>query len=235
MSRVASTITSLRFIRPHRNFTTTTSNNMVLKIHGHPQSTCTRRVICVCKEKNVPYEVIAVDWATMEHKSEPWLAKQPFGQMPWVEDDGLVIYESRAICKYLALKYKDQGTELLPASGDLEAIAKFEQAASVEAANFDPPISEVVAEKVFKPMRGAATDDARVEVLKEIIKDKLQGYERILSKQKYVAGDSLTLIDLYHLPYGSLLEKAGVKIDQDIPNVARWWKDISSRESWKST
>ncbi|KAL0947927.1 hypothetical protein HGRIS_010558 [Hohenbuehelia grisea] len=208
---------------------------MTVKIHGHPQSTCTRRVICVCKEKNVPYEVIAVDWAKMEHKSPEWIAKQPFGQMPWIEDDGLVIYESRAICKYIALKYRGQGTELLPPSGDLKAVALFEQAASVEAFNFDPAVSEIVAEKVFKPMRGAQTDDARVEVLKETIKAKLQGYEKILSKQKYVAGDTLTLVDLFHLPYGSMLENTGVKIDQEIPNVARWWKDISSREAWKST
>jgi glutathione S-transferase len=49
-----------------------------------------------------------------------------------------LLYETRAIGRYIAIKYKDQGTQLVPADGDLRAWALFEQAASVEFANFDP-------------------------------------------------------------------------------------------------
>jgi glutathione S-transferase len=46
------------------------------------------------------------------------------------------VYESRAICRYIARKYEDQGTPLLPPKNDIKAEALFEQAASVETANF---------------------------------------------------------------------------------------------------
>lgn len=55
----------------------------------------------------------------------------------WQDDDGFVLYESRAICRYLAEKYADQGTpNLIPT--ELKAKALFEQAASIEYANFNP-------------------------------------------------------------------------------------------------
>lgn len=51
-------------------------------------------------------------------------------------------------------------------------------------------------------MFGKVTDAARVETLKATLAKRLPGYERILAKQKYMAGDKLTVADLFHLPYG---------------------------------
>jgi glutathione S-transferase len=66
------------------------------------------------------------------------------------DDDGYLLYESRAIGRYITEKYADQGTQgLIPT--DLKAKARFEQAASTEQANFDPYASKIVGEKVFKP------------------------------------------------------------------------------------
>ena len=42
----------------------------------------------------------------------------------------------------------------------------------------------------------------------------------------------ITLADLYHLPYASMLPFTGSDILDRKPNVARWYKDISSRPSW---
>ena len=58
------------------------------------------------------------------------------------------LVESRAICRYLELKYKGQGTELIPT--DPKAQGLFEQAASIEASNYDPYVSGIAFEKVFK-------------------------------------------------------------------------------------
>lgn len=57
--------------------------------------------------------------------------------------------ESRPICRYLATKYKDQGTKLLPDSTDLKAVALFEQWASVEKDNWDVHAASIVAQKLF--------------------------------------------------------------------------------------
>jgi glutathione S-transferase len=60
-----------------------------------------------------------------------------------------VILESRAICRYLATKYNGQGTSLIPDAKDVKATALFDQWQSVEAFDFDPFASELVAQKLF--------------------------------------------------------------------------------------
>lgn len=69
----------------------------------------------------------------------------------WIaqDDDGFILYESRAICRYLAAKFRDQGPDLLPAG--VKENALFEQAASIELNNFEPYANNAVAEVVFKP------------------------------------------------------------------------------------
>jgi hypothetical protein len=69
------------------------------------------------------------------------------------------------------------------------AVAKFEQAASVEYAQFDPIASVIAYEKVFKPRYGQQTNESLVTELVARLEIKLDGYEAILSKQKYLAGD----------------------------------------------
>ena len=123
---------------------------MVLKIHGHLIATCTQRVLTVAEELGVPYELVVVDYTKNEHKSPEYMVHQPFGQLPYIEDDGVEVFESRAICRFLALKYGGVGT-LLPAQGDLEKTAKFEQAASVELNNFEAPMGLLAWEVKYKP------------------------------------------------------------------------------------
>ncbi|KAL6306985.1 glutathione transferase [Sparassis latifolia] len=208
---------------------------MVLKLHGFTLSTCTRRVAMVLKEKNVPYELVPVDLSKREHKAAAYTAVQPFGQVPYiVEDDGFTLYESRAIARYVAVKYAAQGEKVFPPLTDLHALAKFEQAASIELTNFDPFASGIAAERVFKPRRGGVTDEKLVAGYLASLKSKLDAYDVILSKSKYLAGDELTLADLFHIPYGATLKLAGVDVleDPSRPNVLRWWKEISSRPSW---
>ncbi len=57
--------------------------------------------------------------------------------------------ESRAICRYLELKYRGKGTELIP-STDPASKGLFEQGASIETSYFDPSASQIIYELVFK-------------------------------------------------------------------------------------
>lgn len=53
---------------------------------------------------------------------------------------------------------------------------------------------------------------------------KLPGYERILAKQRYLAGDQLTLADLFQLPLRSMISATGLSVlsdEQRFPSVAR--------------
>lgn len=208
---------------------------MVLKVYGSMLSTCTQVVVTTLKELKVPYEVVTINFATGEHKSENYTTtKQPFGQVPvLVEEDGFQLFESRAIARYVIAKFgPDSG--LIP-KGDLKALGKFEQAESIEYSNFYPFASGLAAEKIFKPMRGLKGSEELALENKTTLEAKLKAYESILSKQKFLAGDEFTLADLLHLSYGTLItEQCGFTAltSGELPNVARWWKDVSSRETW---
>ncbi|TFK36730.1 glutathione S-transferase, partial [Crucibulum laeve] len=193
---------------------------------------CTRRVATVLHEKQVPFEFIEINFSKGEHKSPIFLEKQPFGQVPYIDDDGFILYESRAIGRYIAANYPEKGPALLPT--EKKANALFEQAASVELSNFDEFGHRAIGEMVFKPMFGGTSDKAVFDELIATLDKKLDAYNVILGKQKYLAGNEITLADLFHLPVGSMLPVAGSNILETKPNVVRWWKDISSRPSWQA-
>jgi glutathione S-transferase len=73
---------------------------MVLKLYGSAMSTA--RVLVTILEKELPYELIFVDIAKGDQNSVDYKKLQPFGKVPVLEDDGFFMFESRAICKYLA-------------------------------------------------------------------------------------------------------------------------------------
>jgi glutathione S-transferase len=203
---------------------------MVLKLVGSPISTCTKTVALTLHEKGVPFEFVPIDFAKGEHKAPEYLEKQPFGQVPYLDDDGFILYESRAIARYIEEKYPNQGTKLIPS--DLKKKALFEQAVSIEQNNWYPYATGAVIENLFKKFRGLTPDPAVFKEKIDALDERLNVYDKILSKQKYLAGDELTLADLFHLAYGALLAPAGSDILSTKPNVARWWNDISSRPSW---
>ncbi|KAJ7726990.1 glutathione S-transferase, partial [Mycena olivaceomarginata] len=157
------------------------------------------RVAVVCKELNVPYELVTVDILKGEQRSAEHLVRQPFGVIPAIEDDGFELFESRAIGRYVVAKY-GKGSGLL------------------------------ILELVIKPC------PERVKELQATMASKLDAYEKILSKQKYLAGDvhaddrgSVPLPWLY-----GLTEKANLDLIPSRPNVARWYNDISSRPAWQA-
>ena len=62
---------------------------MVLKLYGVYGSPWVRLVITVLLEKQVPFELVSVDFANGEHKSPEHLEKHPFGQIPYIVCDSL--------------------------------------------------------------------------------------------------------------------------------------------------
>ncbi|KAJ7643682.1 glutathione S-transferase [Roridomyces roridus] len=206
---------------------------MVLKLYARKfVSGGTAIVALVLAEKQIPFELIEIDLPTNQNKTPEHLVRHPFGQIPCIDDDGFVLYESRAICRYLCDKYPDQGTQGLYPTG-LKERALVEQGASVELTDFIPYVLQVFRELYLKPSHGQQTDQAVVDqALAELYK-KLDVYEVILGKTKYLAGDEFTLADLFHLLAAPRLADLGVDIwSERGPNVQRWWKDISTRPAW---
>ncbi|KAF8881357.1 glutathione S-transferase [Infundibulicybe gibba] len=208
---------------------------MVLKLYGAPnQNAATGLVALILHEKKVPFEFVPVDIHGGEQRSAENRARNPFGQVPSIDDDGLILYESRAICRYIATKYAGQGTPLIPPTNDIKATALFEQAASVEAFTFAPQATAITSEVLYKKYRGLTPDQAKADEYIELLSGKLEVYDQILGKQKYLAGDEVTLADLFHLTTGGALALSGTDVMTQRPNVARWFNDITSREAWQA-
>ena len=210
---------------------------MTLTIHGVGMSTCAKRVGIILHEKRIPFILQPIDLAGKHHKSPQHLERQPFGQVPYLEDGGFFLFESRAMGKYLATKYAGKGTQdLVPDFSNLQAVAKFDQASSIEAFDFEGIIFPFVVEWFTKLMNpGHVSDQATINKQADLLGGKLDSYERILSKQKYLAGDSLTVVDLFHLPHGTVVPTVLGKdplANEKRPNVARWWNELQARPSW---
>ncbi|KAJ7698257.1 glutathione S-transferase [Mycena rosella] len=171
----------------------------ILKLHGAGYASGTRRVATVLHNLKVPFELI-----------------EPFGKIPYIADDGFILYESRAICRYIAAKHPAAG--LIPSEPKAHAIC--EQAASAEFAR----------EIFFKLMMlGTTADLTVVEEPLAILEKDLAAYDVILGKQRYLAGDVLTLADLFHLPHVPYLAAGGSDIMTRKPNVARWYNELIAR------
>ncbi|KAF7360469.1 Glutathione S-transferase [Mycena venus] len=203
----------------------------ILKLYGYSKSTCTWRVATVLYEAKVPFEFVPVDAMNGEHKKPAHLEKQPFGQIPYIDDDGFILYESRAICRYIAAKHAE--CKLIPT--DPKQNALFEQAASSEVSNFEASAGALIWEVWGKQNMGLKADQAVLDVKIAALDAKLDAYNAILAKQKYLAGDELTLADLFHLPHAPIIEKnANTDLMTRKPHVARWYKDLVSRPSLRA-
>ena len=75
-----------------------------LKIYGVPRSRAFR-TLWLAKELGLDYENVAVDFATGETRRAPYLAINPNGHVPAIDDDGFILWESMAINLYLAKKH----------------------------------------------------------------------------------------------------------------------------------
>ena len=65
---------------------------MVLKLYGIYRSPWVRLVAAILKEKQVPFELVSVNYADREHKTPEFLEKHPFGQIPYIVCDFLYIF-----------------------------------------------------------------------------------------------------------------------------------------------
>ena len=79
-----------------------------------------------------------------------------------------------------------------------------------------------------------ATDESSLAAHAQKLDATLAVYETILSQHKYLAGDELSLADLYHLPYGKMARELGYKQAFDKhPAVKKWIEGLEARQSWK--
>jgi glutathione S-transferase len=76
-------------------------------------------------------------------------------------------------------------------------------------------------------------DQARVAQAESDLERVFAVYDKILAGQKYLAGDELTLADLFHLPNASALKAFRYReLFSKYPNVDKWFAGLEERGTW---
>jgi glutathione S-transferase len=194
-------------------------------LHGHPMSTCTRKVLMTLAETETPFEMKVVDLGTGGHKQEAHLRHQPFGRIPAIEDGGFELFESRAICRYISEK---TGGKLIPR--DLQARAKMEQWISVETSEFTPHAMKFIYHHVFK----RAQEPAVLEAAGTALNATCGVLDKQLAKTPMLAGAEFSIADICYMPY---VEYAIGTPAKDIfakhPHLMAWWQKVGERATWR--
>ena len=80
------------------------SQERTMKLYHHPLSGHSHRARLFLSLLGLPYELVEVDLKSGAHKKPEFLKLNPFGQVPVLEDNDVVIADSNAILVYLAKK-----------------------------------------------------------------------------------------------------------------------------------
>jgi glutathione S-transferase len=154
------------------------------------------------EELGVPYELVRLDPAKGETRTPEHLARHPLGHVPVLEDGDLRLFESGAICLYLADRFQDRG--LMPPSGS-PARALCYQWICYALTEIEPPFA-AVGVQLRKP---EAERDLRViAVESERMSKAVAQLEPVLAKGPYLLGPTFSVADV---TIGSMLSFARLR------------------------
>ncbi|MHA6197018.1 glutathione S-transferase family protein [Pseudomonas wadenswilerensis] len=172
-----------------------------MKIHHHPLSGHAHRAVLFASLLGVPHELVEVDLAAGAHKSPAFLALNPFGQIPVLEDGDVVIADSNAILVYLAKKAGR--TDWLPE--DAAGAARVQRWLSVAAGELAYGACAARLITVFNASFNADEVIARAHVL-------LGRLEQHLADREWLAADHPTLADVAIYSYIAQAPEGNVDI-----------------------
>jgi glutathione S-transferase len=202
-----------------------------MKVYGHPLSSCTRKVLITLAEKGQRAEFFPVDLFTAEHKATAHMARHPFGVVPVLDDDGFVLYESRAIVRYLDARFP--APCLTPTS--LKDAARMDQWLSVDASYIAPHTRALAVERLVKKHEGKEADPAVVRASEGALGAALAVLDRELTTREYLAGDTFSLADISLMPYVASLPMIGAQhLVTGLTSLGAWWSRVETRPSWRA-
>jgi glutathione S-transferase len=159
-----------------------------MKLYYHPISGHAHRAHLFLSLLGLDFELVEVDLLKAEQKTEAFLKLNPFGQVPVLEDDGVVIADSNAILVYLAKRYGNDSW--LPQ--DPVGAATVQRWLSVAAGEIasGPATARII--NLFKKPVDPADAIARAHRILALVEDTLNGKEWIAA-----AWPTITDIALY--------------------------------------
>ncbi|MEA2297501.1 MAG: glutathione S-transferase [Solirubrobacteraceae bacterium] len=186
-----------------------------VRIHGYPISTWTRTVVMTCIEKGIDHELVPVDRGSPRHGE-----LHPFHRMPILETGAATIIETLAITGYLDEAFP--GPPLQPAD-------------PLERARMRTWMG-ICADYLFRDVVRAIPRE-RPPSAQELAgaRTALERIESLVPDSPYLAGDTLTLADLYLAPQLSNGQEKAPELLDGLDALIAWASRVWRRESFQRT
>jgi glutathione S-transferase len=198
-------------------------------LYGFAPSTYVRTARLACEEKGVTHALEAIELGSPAHR-----ALHPFARMPAMRHGDFVLYETSAIARYVDETF--EGPALQPAAP--RARARMNQwISAVNDYYYQALARGIVLPRIVYPMRGRSVDEAAVAAAVEQAEQYLGVADATLAAGPYLAGDALSLADLFLGPIVFWLEKTpeGARLLPRFPAVRGWYDGLAARPSFVAT
>ena len=200
----------------------------MIKLYTFPLSTNSRKVRIALLEKGLEFERINVDLAKREQKNPDYLKIHPFGQVPALDDEGFVIYDSTIINEYLEDEYPYPS--LMPKDSEGRARARLME--DFRDTHFNPYFVHLIQE-MRKPE--GERDAQRIERAKAEIAKALDRIEHELQGYEYLAGP-FSLADIAFMSNIEQLDRFSIPVDANkYKNTVAWLARLKARPSFAAS
>ncbi|MFQ5683184.1 MAG: glutathione S-transferase family protein [Candidatus Binatia bacterium] len=197
----------------------------MIKLYHFPLSTNSRKVRIALIEKGLEFERITIDLAKKEQKNPEYLKIHPFGQVPALDDEGFILYDSTIINEYLEDEYPYP--PLLPKDSEGRARARLMD--DFRDNNFNPYFVEIIHEVRYK--KEGERDLKLIEHAKAEIIRCFDRIEKQLQGQEYLAG-TFSLADIAYMPNIDLLARFEIPVNPEYKNTLAWMERLKVRPSY---
>jgi glutathione S-transferase len=199
-----------------------------MKLYDDPRAPNPRRVRMFLAEKGLAVDRIQVSIAGKENLDPSYLQKNPLGLLPALElDDGRIICESMAICRYLE---ETASGPLLFGRDPIERALVEQWSRHAELEVLFPIANTFQNTSPFWEGRREQVP-AFGEVARKQAMNRIAWFDTLLEGRDFLVGDSLTVADitLYcAVDFGRVVK---VRVDDSMPNLMRYMKAIGARAS----
>jgi glutathione S-transferase len=198
----------------------------MIKIWGRNTSVNVQKVMWAVGELGLPHERIDVGGPFGKNNEPAYLAMNPNGLVPTLEEDGFVLWESNAIVRYLAAKY-GAGT-LEPA--DLRTRARASSWMDWQLTVASPALTPVFWGLVRTPPE--KRDQAAIEASKIKTIAAMKIVDAHLANSAFLAGDTLSVGDIP----AALMAYRFRRLVPERPaleHLERWFAAIEQRPAFK--
>jgi glutathione S-transferase len=199
----------------------------MIKLYHFPLSTNSRKVRIALIEKGLEFERVLIDLGKKEQKNPEYLKVHPLGQVPALDDDGFIVYDSTIINEYLEDEYPYPA--LLP--GDSEGRARARMMEDFRDTMFNPHFTQIIHES-RKPDN--EKDPNRLEQARTAIARCFDRIEKELDGQEYLAG-TFSLADIAFMANFDQLSRFQIPIDPRYGRTIAWIERLKARPSFAAS